>query len=301
MNTSNRFSSDKPMQVLLTGAGGFVGQHFVKDCPNDLVIRTVSLRDTLPAMIDYSGIDTVIHLAGKAHDLENPASPEYHRVNTELTCQLADAAKQAGVRHFIFISTIKVYGNEVDVVLSPETVCHPDDDYGLSKRNAEIYLQSIEEERFTVSIVRPPLVYGAGVKGNMAKLMALCRSDKWLPLGNINNRRSMVYVGNLNAMIMAIARQQQSGIFLPGDAQPISTTELVCMMRRAMGLPEKTRSIPGWLRWLIKIVKPQLHKRLFSSLEADTRSTFARLNFTPPFSTEAGLAAMVNHTDLCIR
>ncbi|MCC7245098.1 MAG: NAD-dependent epimerase/dehydratase family protein [Saprospiraceae bacterium] len=281
------------MKILLTGSSGFVGQHFLAYCAGQIEVVCYSLQRQPVAAIQWQGIDAVVHLAGKAHDLANPSSAAYHEVNTILTNQLADAAKSAGVRHFIFVSTIKVYGNHQNDVLTLDTECRPDDDYGVSKRNAEIYLQSLEDRGFTVSIIRPPLVYGRGVKGNMARLVALCDSDKWLPLGNINNRRTMVYVDNLNAMLLQVLYLQKSGVFLAGDTEPVSTTDLVRQIRHQLGRPERLVSVPSWMQWLLSKLVPKVYIRLYGSLALDTVTSQQLLDFTPPFSTSEGLAHML--------
>jgi UDP-glucose 4-epimerase len=159
---------------------------------------------------------------------------------------------------------------------------------------AEEYLLSISSNTFKVAIVRPPLVYGPRVKGNMIKLLQLAEKNIILPLGNIGNKRSMVFIDNLVALINNIINKQASGIFIAGDARPISTDELVCLMRRFLHNNSRLVSIPAFLRTIIKKVKPALYVRLFGSFVVDNGGTNKLLNFTPPYSTEYGIGKMVH-------
>lgn len=288
-----------PTNILITGASGFIGQRFLEYNAKKYVLRTVSLQAVNPADIDFSNIHAVVHLAGMAHQMKRIEDKIYFDVNFELTRQLADAAKRAGVPHFLFMSTIKVFGERQTQVLSETSACDPvNDPYGASKLQAERYLQSIEDTTFTVSIVRPPLVYGAGVKGNLLRFLRLADKNWPLPFAKINNRRSMVYLDNLIALINCIVDTRTPGIFLAGDSQPISTTFLLTEMRHKMGKPPGLFALPDAVRRIIQKWKPETALRLWGSLEMDTRSTNARLKFTPPYSIQHGIANMVEwYTD----
>ena len=219
------------MNILLTGANGFVGQHFLQCRQPAYTLIPVSVREDSP-LPDFTGVDAVVHLGGKAHEMNPLPDSVYFNANAELTKRLATAAKAAGVAQFVYISSVKVYGNVVGENMDETTPCHPDDAYGKSKLLAEHYLHELADEHFVVSIVRPPLVYGAGVKGNMLKLMQLAQKNIPLPFGNIRNRRSLVYVGNLIALIHNLLRQKEPGVYIAGDAAPLSTTQLVALIRK---------------------------------------------------------------------
>jgi UDP-glucose 4-epimerase len=256
--------------------------------------RSLDLRGKSLADLPLQELDTIVHLAGKAHEMQPIPDWIYFKVNFELTRDLADAAMASGVKHFIYISSTKVYGEEVDTVLTESSECHPVDPYGKSKRRAEEYLLSISQPDFKVSIIRPPLIYGPGVKGNMIRLMDLAAKDLPLPLGNTGNRRSMVFLDNLVALIHQVIAQKAEGIFVGGDKEPISTDALIRMMRQAMGKSPNLFSLPAGMRKMIRSFKPALYQRLFGSFEVNPDLTNRTLSFTPPHSTKEGIAAMVN-------
>ena len=166
--------------ILVTGATGFVGQHFLRINSNNYLLKKVSLQDNPIINIDFSGVETVLHLAGIAHRMERTEDALYFNVNYALTKELAIAAKVNGVKHFIFISTIKVYGDEKDH-LTLEAECRPNDAYGKSKLKAEEAILELITDSFNVTIVRPPLIYGYGVKGNVEKLMRLVDKRRIIP------------------------------------------------------------------------------------------------------------------------
>ncbi len=160
-------------KVVLTGAGGFVGRHFLAINAQRYEIVPVSLRNTEWQQQSFSGFHAVVHLAGKAHEMTKINDQVYFDINTTLTRQLFQKAEAEGVPHFIYISSTKVYGDEVTGVLNEESPCQPTDAYGKSKLEAEQFLLQ-QNHKCRVAVVRPPLVYGAGVKGNMVNLLRLC-------------------------------------------------------------------------------------------------------------------------------
>nr|MBP6456142.1 NAD-dependent epimerase/dehydratase family protein [Chitinophagaceae bacterium] len=199
-------------------------------------------------------------------------------INFELTKQLVDKAIQDGVQQFIYISTTKVYGDEVDSIIDENTPCFPNDDYGKSKYLAEQYLLSKNKE-IKIAIIRPPLIYGPGVKGNVQKLVKLSRKKLPIPLGNINNRRSMLYVENLIDFIFCIYNQKAEGIFLITDGKPISTSELIKSINLAVGNKMPLFPIPIFIQQLVKKIKPHLYTRLFGNYEINDELSRKKLNF----------------------
>ena len=280
------------MNILLTGATGFVGQHFLQYNKDNYHIIPASVRENTP-LPALQNIDVVVHLGGKAHDMQPVDDSVYFAANAELAKQLATAAKAAGVPHFIYASSVKVYGNILSDNLDENTVCKPDDAYGKSKLLGEQYLQQLADDHFVVSIVRPPLVYGSGVKGNMLKLLQLAQKNIPLPFGNIHNRRSMVFIGNLVALLNKIIETKTPGIFIAGDAVPVSTTYLVSLIRKYSGKKTSLVYIPKWLQMMIKKLQYPLYIRLFGSFVIDNSVTNKRLRFQPPYSTEEGVKSMV--------
>lgn len=282
------------LSVLVTGANGFIGQRFMKYKTGRYRLTPVSLRNTDPSSIHLAGVDVIVHLSGKAHDMQLQDEQVYMDINYGITKGLAEHAKQSGVRHFIFISTVKVYGEGGGEVLDENSACHPEDPYGRSKLKAEQHLQSLQSDSFTVSIVRPPVVYGPGVKGNILRLLDAIHKGRPLPLGKTGNQRTVVFLDNLIELIHRIIDKRESGIFIPGDARPVSTDELIRTMSEKAGKKITLLSIPGIMRSMMKMVKPGLYKRLFGSFVIDTSGTNRRLDFTPPYSTQQGIADMVN-------
>jgi len=280
--------------IAVTGATGFVGKRLMEYNKNKYRLVPLSLRQKKPANFDLQGIGAVIYLAGKAHQMESIADSIYFDINYELTKQLADTAKENGVKQFLYISSVKVYGDEIQGVLNEWSACAPTDAYGASKLQAEKYLQSIETNDFKIAIIRPPLVYGPEVKGNMIRLLQLA-NRKWpLPMGRINNARSMVFVDNLIELINTIIDKEASGVFIAGDPEPLSTSELIGLIRKNLGNKSGLIGIPGAIRKLIKRAKPALYTRLFGSFVVDNSITNAKLHFVPPYSTEQGINQMVD-------
>jgi len=281
------------MNILLTGSRGFVGSYFKEHYSNNYNINTFSfLKDHL-SDLDLTQIDTIVHLSALVHQMGGAGKSEYENVNITQTLVLAKKAKQSGVKHFIFMSTVKVYGEETDIVYREDTHCNPQDAYGKSKLEAEIELQKLESSDFMVSIIRTPIVYGAGVKANILNLIDIIKKMPVLPFANIHNRRSMVYIGNLSAIINQIIKIKKSGIFLANDDRAISTTELICLIAEALHKKVFLLSIPFFSR-LLKQVKPAYYKRLYGSLEVNNTLTKKELNFSNPYSTETGIKLMIN-------
>jgi nucleoside-diphosphate-sugar epimerase len=280
--------------IAVTGATGFVGKRLVEYNKERYQMVPLSLRGCIPAAMDLQGVDSIVHLAGKAHQMEPVADSVFFDINYDLTRQLALRAKEQGVPHFVYISSTKVYGDDIQTVLTEQSACHPSDAYGRSKLQAEQYLQSIATPGFAVAIIRPPLVYGPGVKGNMARLLQLAAKKIPLPFGNTGNARSMVFADNLIELINHIIDQRAAGIFVAGDAQPLATSELIQLIRKELGMSSALISIPFLVRRLIKKMKPALYIRLFGSFVVDNSATNAMLRYTPPFSSAQGVARMTD-------
>ena len=245
------------MRVLVTGAGGFIGSHL---CPA-LASAGHELRNSV------EGCDAVVHLANIAHTSASLA--DLHRVNVEGTIAQAKAARAAGARRFVYLSSSKA--------------ARPDDAYGRAKSIAEQAL--LQLEGLEAVILRPPLVYGPRVK---AKFLALMRAiDRgWpLPLASIHNLRSLVYVGNLvDAITRCLDGPGQGKIFAVSDGAPVSTPELCRAIGRALGRPARLFPFPPALLGLVPVMA-----RLVQSQEADDRAIRAELGWRPPFSFEEGL------------
>lgn len=287
MNTSNH------RKVLVTGGSGFLGSYLIPYLQETHLIESISLRKNSMNDIDFSNTDVIVHLAGMAHQMKNSKSTEYFEINRDLTQALAEKAKKDAVSHFIFISTVKVYG-ENEIKFDENSPCTPSDDYGRSKLEAEQILENLRSDKFKVSIIRPPLIYGPHVKGNLDRITKMIKKRKFSPFGGIQNHRSMVFVGNISALIKHLIDKPQNGIFIAGDRDTYSTTELVQEISKNLKNGHVIISIPLFIRKLISFLKPNFYKRIFSDFVIDNSSTNKKLAFEPPYSFELGIKTMVD-------
>lgn len=285
------------MKILLTGANGFIGSYFLDKYRLEYQIKTFSFLKNNFDSLDLSGLNTIVHLSALVHQMSGANSNEYEKVNVIQTLELAKKAKDSGVRHFIFMSTVKVYGDESDTAYTEKTPCHPQDDYGQSKWHAELELQKLSDEHFTVSIIRTPIVYGTGVKANIKNLIKLISKVPILPFANTKNRRSMVYVGNLCALIAQVLARREAGIFLACDDTALSTTEFIREIATSLGKKCYLIDIP-FFENLLKYFKPTFHQRLFGNLIVDNTETKKKLGFRNPYSTAEGIKAMITGNNL---
>lgn len=307
-----------PKILLITGARGFVGTalnralaglHRQTRC----AIRTkdqASHGDTVtignidectdwrPALC---GVDSVIHLAGRAHIMRDPATDplaEYRRINVDGTVKLARDAAAQGVRRLIFLSSAKVHGEyfREDRPFSEGDTPHPEDPYGRSKLEAEQALQRVAEDTgLEVAVLRPPLVYGPGVKGNFLRLLRLIDSGMPLPLASIRNRRSLIFVGNLvDAIITCTDAPAAAGkTYLVSDGEDISTPALIRKLAAAMGKTPRLLPCPPALLNLgaALLGKRATAMRLTESLTVDASDLQRELGWQPRYSLDQGLNA----------
>ena len=281
--------------IVLTGASGFVGSRFRLLNNEKYLIRTIPWEELSDDELELDGIEVVVHMAALNHRMGQVADEHYVNSNFKLSKTLGEQAKACGVGHFVFLSTVKVYG-ETNIGGKPFTEtdsCHPVDAYGKSKLDAENALKALESDSFKVSIIRSPLVYGPGVKGNMERLIKLAATAYPLGFKGIENERTMVFVDNLIALVDAVINSGQAGVFLAGDDHPISTSDAVSMIRKAMGKNPKLFQTPKFIIDLVGLIVPKLKTRLFDSLLFDNSATKKQLNFHNPFTTEEGFKIMV--------
>ena len=306
------------MTVLLTGASGFVGKAVLKTAQQrSLKIRPVFrsmdsakghpeavLVSGLDGSADWSqalkGVDVVIHAAARAHIMREEALDplaEYRRVNVEGTLNLARQAAAAGVRRFVFISSVKVNG-EATAPGRPfiaDDAPAPEDAYGLSKAEAEAQLKQVAQEMgMEVTIIRPPLIYGPGVKGNFASLISWVRRGLPLPLGGVtHNRRSLVGLDNLVDLIMVcvVHPKASNQTFLIADGEDLSTTELLRKIGKALGRPARLLWVPAGLITFVAgmLGKKTISERLVGSLQVDIHKTCELLDWKPSVAVDEGL------------
>ncbi len=301
------------MKYLVTGANGFLGQHLCRYLKSKHVDFRATAREGSQSVYAsgdlntfnrwgelLTGISVIVHAAAKAHDLTKSVDLKlkYQQSNFEATQKLAHQAKAYGVRKFIFISTIKVNGEQtLDQPFTPEDRAQPTDDYGISKMLAEAELLKLHEpEVFDVVIIRPCLVYGQGVKANFKNLMKLVEKGWPLPFGLIRNKRSLVSVDNLVDLIVTCASHPNAGgqIFLVSDGVDLSLPELIQAIAKSMHRSVRLIPVPVFLLriGLTLIGKKEMAQRLFSNLQVDISKTKRLLNWTPPYSIEQSLQIM---------
>lgn len=281
-------------KILITGANSFVGKNIIQ-YSEFRDVDEISLFDTKPEDINFTGIDIVIHLVAIVHQSRSIPEDEYFKINRDLCLQVAVYAKEAGVKQFIFLSTVKVYGEFIpnSGPWFEDSPCIPEDYYGKSKYEAELSLQKMGESDFIVSIIRTPLVYGVGVKANMLSILRLVDKFPILPLAKVNNKRSFTSAENLVAFIDRIIEKKASGVFIAMDEYPLSTTDLVKCIAKYLEKQIYLFKIPDLFVRFGAFLIPKIFDRLYGSFEMDNTRTLTKLDFRPPLSTEEGIRKMV--------
>ena len=222
-------------KILITGANSYIGQSFEEYM---LQYKDAYQVDTLDMIGDgwreaeLSGYDVIFHVAGIVHQKETAENRDlYYKVNRDLVGELAQKAKAAGVTQFVFMSTMSVYGMESGVI-TPDTKPAPVSHYGISKLEAEGLLNALQDENFTVSILRPPMVYGKGCPGNFQMLLTLVKKSPIFPA--IKNRRSMIFIDNLCAFVHLLIEKKCAGVFFPQNRECANTTEIAKVMAKVL-------------------------------------------------------------------
>ena len=316
-SSAKRLGAMKTSCVMVTGANGFVGQVLCAEAiRRNLRIRgAMRSAGELPAgaepvivgaidgATDWTdalrGVDAVIHLAARVHVMKEPAADplaEFLRINLHGTANIARQAVRAGVRRFVYVSSIKVNGEQTTGTQSFTESDRPDpqDAYAVSKWQAEQALQHIAQETgLEVVIVRPPLVYGPGVKGNFIKLLAAIDRGVPLPLAGAHNIRSLVYAGNLADALIACASHPDAvgQTYLVTDSNGVSMAALVEKIAHALGRHSRSFYFPPSLLRATAVLfgRAEQVDRLFGSLRASDEKIRSELSWLPPYTLEQGL------------
>ena len=222
-------------KILITGANSFIGQSFeeyMQQYKDAYQVQTLDMIGDGWREKELSGYDVIFHVAGIVHQKETDENRDlYYKVNRDLVAELAQKAKMAGVSQFVFMSTMSVYGMESGVI-TPDTKPVPVSHYGKSKLEAEGLLQQMQDQNFTVSILRPPMVYGKGCPGNFQMLLTLVRKSPIFPA--IKNRRSMIFIENLSAFVHLVIEKKCAGVFFPQNRECANTTEIAMVMAKIL-------------------------------------------------------------------
>ncbi len=302
------------MKIFITGSNGFVGQHFKNYCRVNSLEYTAGTQDHYGNLAEpkseaelqniresFKGHSAVVHLANRAHVMgESQCKPNsdtyskiikiYNEINVHGTLMLARAARDAGVKKFIFISSIKVNGEENNLNAYCETdPPNPQDPYGISKRDAEIELMKLHTPGvFEITVIRPPLIYGPGVKANFLVLQKISRLPLPLPFLGVKNQRSMIHVKNLIEFILCTINHPRSSgeTFLIADENPYSLHQMISELRKCFHVIDWQFYCPTFiLRLFFKLLgKDHFNKRLFDNLAIDPQKSKNLLNFSPKYS-----------------
>jgi len=236
-------------KILITGANSYIGtslEKWIERYPDKYSIDTVDMRDDSWKKKDFSEYDVVFHVAGVAHIKETKENAVfYFKVNRDLAYETAQKAKDDGVKQFIFLSSMSVYGIE-NGVIDRNSSLNPKTNYGKSKLQAEKWIVSLEDESYKIAILRPPMIYGKGCKGNYPRLVKLALKVPFFP--NVENKRSMIYIDNLCEFVRVLIDDCRSGLFFPQNEEYVCTSDMVRLIAEAHG-----KKI-----WMTKLFNPLL-------------------------------------------
>ena len=231
-------------KVLITGKNSYIGQSFKSyveaNYPSEIQVDSISVRGDAWREYDFSRYDAVLHVAGIAHVSADPKmETEYYKVNRDLTIAVAKLAKQSGVRQFVFMSSMIIYGEKRGIdsltIIDRATKPEPIDFYGRSKLEADLGVQKLADDKFNVVSVRTPMVFGPQSKGNFPLLVKVAKASPIFP--KINNQRSMIYINNLAEFLAKTILNNISGIYFPQNQEPLSTLAIVNIIRTQLHKP----------------------------------------------------------------
>jgi len=248
-------------KILITGKGSYIGTSVEKWLSGNYIVDTVDMKDNSWRKKDFSQYDVVFHVAGIAHIKESKKNRDiYFEVNRDLAYDTAVKAKKEGVKQFIFLSSMSVYGLNKGII-DRNTPIKPNSAYGQSKYEAEKLLKQLEDESFIVAIIRPPMVYGKGCKGNYPKLASLALKTPIFP--KVNNKRSMIYIDNLSEFVKQLIDNCSGGIFLPQNVDYVNTSEMVKLIAEAHGKKVRMTKL---LNPLLNLLNISIVNKVFGDL-----------------------------------
>ena len=272
-------------KILITGAGSYIGtslENYLRQWPDAYQTDTLDMRGSGWESASFAGYDAVFHVAGLVHQpgsKNDPAQADrYDQVNHVLAVRTAQKAKAEGVRQFLFMSSESVYGLTAPmgrpVVITGDTPLNPKDNYGISKARAEAGLQTLADDSFRVAILRPPMIYGRGCKGNYVTMAKLAKKLPVFPA--VSNQRSMLYIDNLTEFVRLLIDDEAAGVFCPQNGEYINTGDMVCRIARANGRNIRLVKGFGWALKLLRCVTPMVDKAFGSLCYDFALSRYAR-------------------------
>ena len=251
-------------KILITGANSYIGtsfENYVKQWKDEYIVETVDMIDGSWKEKDLSKFDVVFHVAGIAHIKETKRNAQlYYKVNRDLVYEVTKKAKVEGIKQFIFLSSMSVYGIETGVI-SRDTIPAPKSNYGKSKLQAEELIGLLQNNGFNISVLRPPMIYGKGCKGNYTRLEKFALKSPIFP--DIKNKRSMIYIDNLCGFIKRIIDDESSGLFLPQNDEYVCTSDMVKEIAEAHG---KKIYMTKLFNPLLRVLKISIINKVFGDL-----------------------------------
>ena len=267
-------------KILITGAGSYIGvnvEKYLLQWPEEYQVNSINMIGDEWKKADFSSYDVVFHVAGIAHIKETKENSHlYYDVNEHLAVAVAEKAKNEGVKQFIILSTMSVYGVTVGHI-TKETLPNPTNSYGKAKYNADLKIEKMDCPTFKVAILRPPMVYGKGCKGNYQTLRRFALKSPIFP--NFKNERSMIYVGNLAEFVKSCIDDEKNGMFFPQDAEYVCTAMMVKKVAKHNDKEIKTLKLFNWIIRIMLSAKVGLFMKIFGNLTYEKVDLINMLDF----------------------
>lgn len=291
------------MSIVVTGSNGFIGKCLVNRlAEDDLVCERVTRTSNNGFVISSEQVDIVFHLAGKAHDdISNASYQDYLEANCDYAVSVAEECSKRGLRRFVYVSSISVYGvSHSSLPITESSSLEPKSFYGRSKLEAELQLHELSKAlNFQLIIIRPAMVYGPNAPGNMRKLVSLCRKFKFIPFATKSNKRTFLYVENLVDFLLLSAQHNRAigEIYTLSDGVSLSTFDLLEAISKGAG-ESKILFSPYRFLWkaaLFLFGKHKLYHQLFEDLVVDISKAKSELSWVPPYSPITALKDSAKH------
>lgn len=286
------------IKIAIIGSDSYIAGKFAASCPADwekVFVSRISTGNNQEIIQEnlfdlkkdiFKNCNVAINFTAIVHQPKLKDAQLYQKVNTELAVSLAQKAKEAGVKHFIQMSTIAVYGNVREINIDSEE--QPENDYGKSKLNADRKILGLQDENFHVSIIRPPMVYGAGAPGNMQKLVRFALKGYPLPFKGVDNLRDFIHVQNLAIALKAVIENKIFGIVIPTDKNPVSTVQILQYTKKHAKVKVRIIKVPKFILSIIRKVAPSVFEKVYGTLQV--QCSLSEKIYTPRATVEDGIA-----------